>query len=178
MAFLDDYQDVAGAMAPLERIPDLDWISVTDHLEGAALAAAVAGRDVLVAMRERTRFDAEVFATLPDLRLLITAGTRNGAIDLDAATAAGITVCATDGRIVDTAALLAALEEGRIGGAGLDVYDTEPLPADHPLRRSPRTVLTPHVGYVTAQGLAGWYADVVDDVVAWQTGAPIRVLNA
>src|SRR5581483_10129394 len=52
------------------------------------------------------------------------------------------------GPIMDEAALLAALEAGTIGGAAIDVYDREPLPADHPLRRAPNTVLTPHIGYV------------------------------
>ncbi len=80
------------------------------------------------------------------------------------------------GPVVEEAALLAALREGRIAGAGLDVYDVEPLPADHPLRTAPRTVLTPHLGYVTEATYEVFYRDAVDDIVAFAGGAPIRVL--
>lgn len=79
--------------------------------------------------------------------------------------------------IVDTEALLTALHEGRIAGAALDVYDVEPLPADHPLRSAPRTVLTPHVGYVTDSEYDVFYGDAVEDIVAFAAGAPVRVLN-
>ncbi|MGZ4467850.1 MAG: D-2-hydroxyacid dehydrogenase family protein [Nocardioidaceae bacterium] len=78
--------------------------------------------------------------------------------------------------IVDTGALLAALRAGRLGGAGLDVYDEEPLPADHPLRTSPRTLLTPHVGYVTEGVYRVFFEGVVEDIVAFAGGAPIRTL--
>jgi phosphoglycerate dehydrogenase-like enzyme len=78
--------------------------------------------------------------------------------------------------IVDTVALLAALEEGRIGGAGLDVFDEEPLPADHPLRIAPRTLLTPHIGYVTEEVFRTYYQGVVEDITAFLDGSPIRTL--
>ncbi len=81
------------------------------------------------------------------------------------------------GPIVDEAALIAALETGRIAGAGLDVYDVEPLPTDHPLRRLPNATLTPHLGYVTREMLSAFYADTVDAVVAWLDGTPVRVAN-
>jgi phosphoglycerate dehydrogenase-like enzyme len=80
------------------------------------------------------------------------------------------------GPIVDEAALLAALSAGTIAGAALDVYDVEPLPVDSPLRSAPRTVLTPHVGYVSRQSYAAMYGQCVEDVVAWLGGAPVRVL--
>ena len=66
------------------------------------------------------------------------------------------------GPIIDSAALLPALSEGWIAGAGLDVYDTEPLPAGDPLRDAPRTLLTPHLGYVTARTMSHWYEDAVE----------------
>lgn len=80
------------------------------------------------------------------------------------------------GPIVDEAALIDALRRGEIAGAGLDVYDREPLPTDHPLRSVPNTVLTPHVGYVTDGLYALFYREIVEDIVAWLDGAPIRVV--
>ncbi len=81
------------------------------------------------------------------------------------------------GPIVDTDALLDALDAGTIAGAGLDVYDTEPLPADHPLRSAPRTILTPHLGYVTEDTYTVFFDDAVEDVLAYLAGAPVRVLE-
>ncbi|SCD37625.1 D-isomer specific 2-hydroxyacid dehydrogenase, NAD binding domain, partial [Streptomyces sp. SolWspMP-sol7th] len=80
------------------------------------------------------------------------------------------------GPLVETTALVAALHEGRLAGAGLDVYDTEPLPADHPLRTAPGTVLTPHLGYVTEGTYEVFYGQAAEAVRAWADGAPVRVL--
>ena len=82
------------------------------------------------------------------------------------------------GPIVEEAALLRALDEGWIAGAAIDVYDVEPLPADHPLRSAPRSVLTPHIGYVVREGYQLFYGDAVEDIAAWRAGAPLRVLSA
>jgi len=82
------------------------------------------------------------------------------------------------GPIVDEAALLAALRTGRIAGAGLDVYDIEPPPPDHPLRRLSNVTLSPHLGYVTREMLGAFYADTIEAVVAWLDGTPIRIANA
>jgi phosphoglycerate dehydrogenase-like enzyme len=312
ICFLDDYQGVATTLAPLDRLEDTEWTSIADHLTGDDLVAAVAGHDVIVAMRERTRFDRELFDRLEDLRLLCTTGPANAAIDLQAAADHGVTVSATDGRasgntaelawglvlavfrhlatevdnvragrwqttvgtdlagatlgllglgrigqrmarvanafgmevvawsqnltaeaaeeagarlvgreelfatadvlsihlilsdrsrglvgeaelrsmkptgvlintsrgpIVDEDALVRVLADGAIAGAGVDVYGTEPLPADHPLRTMANVVATPHIGYVTRGALESWYVDVIEDVAAWQAGEPIRVLG-
>jgi phosphoglycerate dehydrogenase-like enzyme len=80
------------------------------------------------------------------------------------------------GPIVDESALIDALRDGSIAGAGLDVFDQEPLPADHPLRELRRTVLTPHLGYVTEKTYEVFYRDAVEDVAAFLAGAPVRVL--
>ena len=81
------------------------------------------------------------------------------------------------GPVVDEAALVDALRSGRIAGAGLDVFDVEPLPAGHPLRTAPRTLLTPHVGYVTAGTYRVFYTEAVEAIRAFLDGRPIRLLG-
>lgn len=81
------------------------------------------------------------------------------------------------GPIVDEAALIEALRAGSIAGAGLDVFDTEPLPADHALRTLANTVLTGHTGYVMQENYVLSYSQAVEDIKAWLDGSPIRVLN-
>jgi D-3-phosphoglycerate dehydrogenase len=80
------------------------------------------------------------------------------------------------GPIVDEAALIEALRGAKIRGAGLDVYDREPLPRDHPLRTLPNVVHTPHLGYVTEGAYREFYPDMVENILAWRTGSPVRVL--
>jgi len=82
------------------------------------------------------------------------------------------------GPIVDEAALVRALREGTIAGAGLDVFEPEPLPADHPFRSLPNIVVTPHLGYVTEETYRVFYGHALEDVQAFLRGAPVRVLNA
>ena len=82
------------------------------------------------------------------------------------------------GPIVDGPALVAALRDGRIAGAALDVYDTEPLPLGDSLRSAPNTVLTPHIGYVTDETYRVFYSEAVEDIAAYLEGHPVRVLNA
>jgi phosphoglycerate dehydrogenase-like enzyme len=79
--------------------------------------------------------------------------------------------------IVDRAALLDALRAGRLAGAGLDVFETEPLPADDPLRTLPTVLATPHLGYVTRDSYRMYYGEAVEDIRAFLAGAPVRVLN-
>ena len=87
-----------------------------------------------------------------------------------------ILVNTSRGPIVDTEAVLEALEAGRLGYACFDVYDREPLPADHKLRRAPRVLLTPHVGYVTEENYRASYPQIVENVAAFLDGKPIRVI--
>jgi phosphoglycerate dehydrogenase-like enzyme len=82
------------------------------------------------------------------------------------------------GPIVDQRALIEALEQGRIGGAALDVYDIEPLPADHALRRVQTLLLTPHVGYVTRETYRVFYGEMVDVVRSFLEGRPQNVLSS
>lgn len=84
---------------------------------------------------------------------------------------------AARGPIVDSAALVEALTSGRIAGAGLDVYDVEPLPPGHVMRNLPNTVLTPHLGYVTEDNYTTFFRDTVEDIRAWLDGKPIREVD-
>jgi phosphoglycerate dehydrogenase-like enzyme len=311
IAVLDDYQDVARSFADWSALAPHEVVFLHEPLGGVEPAAAALARfEVVAAMRERTAFPAELLARLPLLRLLVTTGMRNAAVDLDAAAAHGVTVSGTDvlghptaeltwalvlalarhvptedrsvreggwqttvgvslraktlgvlglgrlgtavavvgaafgmrviawsrnltaeraaeagaelvdketlfreadvltvhlvlsertrglvgapelalmkptallvntsrGPIVEERALLDALQAGTIAGAALDVYDTEPLPPEHPLRRAPRTVLTPHVGYVTDDNYRLLYGQVVESIGAYLAGSPVRVL--
>ena len=80
--------------------------------------------------------------------------------------------------LVDGDALLAALQEGRIAGAGVDVFEEEPLAANHPIKKSPNVVLTPHLGFVTAETYRLYYGDALEDIRAYLDGKPIRVIAA
>ncbi len=81
------------------------------------------------------------------------------------------------GPIVDEAALIAALRDKRIAGAGLDVFDIEPLPIEHPLRKLDNVVITPHLGYVAEQNYRAYFAGMVEDIRAFLDGKPVRVLT-
>jgi len=81
------------------------------------------------------------------------------------------------GPIVDETALLEALRSHVIAGAGIDVYEPEPLPSNHPFRKAEKVVTTPHLGYVTKETYEIFYADAVEDIVAYDRGQPVRVLN-
>lgn len=311
---LDDYQNVALTAADWSPLNDRIKVRVLrEHLtDRAELIAALADAEIVVAMRERTPFDAELLRQLPRLRLLVTTGMRNASIDLDAAAAARVTVCGTAGSghsvpeltfalllnlawhvntesqamreagpwqstvgrdlhgatlgviglgkiggdvarigrafgmnvlawsqnltaeraeaagaelapskedllarsdfvtihlvlsdrtrgllgetdlramrpeafllntsrapIVDRDALLRALREGWIAGAGLDVFETEPLPADDPLRTLPNVIGTPHLGYVSENNYRIFYTQIVEDIAAFLDESPVRVI--
>jgi D-3-phosphoglycerate dehydrogenase len=81
------------------------------------------------------------------------------------------------GPIVDEPALVSALGQRRIAGAGLDTFDIEPLPLNHPLRGLDNTVLTPHLGYVSQEGYKVYYTQMVEAIKAWLAGAPVRVIK-
>ena len=84
-------------------------------------------------------------------------------------------VNASRGPIVDEAALIAALRQGRLAGAALDVYNTEPLPPDHVFRTLPNVLASPHLGYVSRQMYEVFYGDTVHNIASWLDGkAPAR----
>jgi phosphoglycerate dehydrogenase-like enzyme len=312
VAVLDDHQGVALSMADWSPVSCRARIDVFhDHVvDTEALVERLAPYEVVVLMRERTPLPAEVVSRLPRLRLVVTTGARNGAIDLEATRAHGVVVSGTgslssapaeltwalvlallrhletevgnvrrggwqttvgrdlagstlgvvglgrvgsrvaavgrafgmevlawsahltperaaavgaqavgfeellgrsdvvtvhqvlsdrtrglvDARaidrmrpgaclvntsraaIVDTRALVAALDRGHLAGAALDVLDEEPLPAGSPLRTHPRLLVTPHLGYVTEAVYRRFYAEVVEDIAAFLDGTPLRTL--
>ena len=81
------------------------------------------------------------------------------------------------GPIVVESDLIAALRSGRIAGAGVDVFDIEPPPVDHPFRSMDNVTISPHLGYVTHETLRAFYTDALDALVAFADGKPIRVAN-
>ncbi|MDI5961987.1 D-2-hydroxyacid dehydrogenase family protein [Streptantibioticus silvisoli] len=315
IAVIDDYNGVAAELECWRGLPQgCEVTFFADHLDAPQdLVERLSGFEAVVCMRERTAFGEAVLGALPGLRLLVTTGLKNAAIDLPAAARLGITVCGTRmpsfpaaemawalilelarragaqdsalragvwqdgvgtgldgltlgvvglgrlgrrvarigtafgmdvqawspnltqerataagdgiravgkqelfetsdvvsvhmklaasttamigaeqlramrptaylvntsrGPLVEQDALVTALREGWIAGAGLDVFDTEPLPADHVLRQTRNTVLTPHIGYVTGDTFTLAYGDAVDAVTAYLAGAPVRVLG-
>ncbi|ONG54927.1 hydroxyacid dehydrogenase [Pseudoroseomonas deserti] len=312
IAVLDDYQRVGATLADWESLGDQARIDFFDQPLGEQAAEVLADYEVVCLMRERQPMPAALLAQLKNLRLLVTTGAHNRALDLAAARAQGITVCHTrggeslhattelawalmlaamrqipqeDARIrqglwqasigrvlhgrvlglaglgrlgaqmvpvarafgmevvawsqnlsaercaevgvrqvskealfagsdvvslhlvlsersrgvvgraelaamkkgavlvntsrgplVDEAALLDALRQGRIT-VGLDVYDIEPLPENHPLRAEKNAVLSPHLGYVTEGSYAQFFPDMVEAIAAWRAGAPVRELR-
>ena len=81
------------------------------------------------------------------------------------------------GPIIDEAALIATLQQRKIAGAGLDVFDVEPLPLDHPFRKMDNVVITPHLGYVSEQNYRRYFADAVENIRGFLEGKPVRVLS-
>lgn len=124
----------------------------------------------------------ELFAQADFLSIHLVLGDRSrglvGAKDLARMKPSAYLINTSRGPIVQQDALIAALRERRIAGAGLDVYDVEPLPADHPLRSLDNVVLTPHLGYVTEDTYRIFYGDTVESIAAWAAGNPVRVIDA
>lgn len=314
-AVIEDFQSVATTVVDWSSVTgDVEIVTFTEHLATVDEAAtALDGFDIVVTLRERVPFPAELFARLPRLRLLVASGMRNSVIDFDAARRHGVEVCGTassstppveltwalllglargivpeaealrtggpwqstlgadlHGRtlgllglgkigarvaqvglafgmdvvawsrnltkeradevgvtlaaskedllgssdfvsvhlalgertrgligaaelalmrptaylvntsraaIVDTDALLAALNAGTIAGAATDVFDVEPLPADDPVRTAPRLLATPHLGYVSRANYETYYGQAVEDIRAFLDGRPVRRLG-
>jgi D-3-phosphoglycerate dehydrogenase len=113
------------------------------------------------------------------LHLVLSDRTRGliGAKELAMMKPSAILVNVSRGPLIDEKAMLEALQNGRLGHAALDVYDREPLPADHPLRKLDNVTLSPHLGYVNDENLKMFYGDALENIEAFLAGKPIRVIN-
>ena len=100
-----------------------------------------------------------------------------GAADLAAMKRSAFIVNTSRGPLIDQPALIAALTEGRIAGAGLDVFDEEPIPSDHPLLSCPNALLLPHLGYVSTQNYTAYFKGAVEVIESFAAGTPVRVLT-
>jgi phosphoglycerate dehydrogenase-like enzyme len=157
-------------MAQIAAAFDMNVIAWSHNLTGDAATAAGA-----------TRVEtADLFRQADFITIHYKLGDRSrglvGAAELALMKPTAYLVNTSRGPIVDTGALIASLTAGRIAGAGIDVYDAEPLAADHPIRSCPRTLLTPHLGYVTDGCYRAFYEQIVESIESWLAGNPVRVL--
>jgi phosphoglycerate dehydrogenase-like enzyme len=162
---------LGSRVARIARAFEMDVLAWSQNLtkeRAAEVGATLVPKDELLAR-----------ADVVSIHLVLSERTRGlvGRRELGLMKRTAFLVNTSRGPIVDEAALVEALESGRIAGAGIDVYDKEPLPVEHPLRRAPNTVLTPHLGYVTEETYRVFYGGAVEDIAAWLAGVPIRVLT-
>jgi len=146
----------------------LAWSQNLTAERAAEVGATLVGKDELLAR-----------ADVVTIHLVLGARTRGllGARELALMKPSAYLVNTSRGPIVEEAALVAALRQGTLAGAGLDVFDLEPLPLDHPFRHLPNIVITPHLGYVTEEGYRIFYSHALEDVQAYLRGDPVRVLR-
>ena len=163
--------NIGAEMARIARAFEMDVIAWSANLteeRAAAHGARRVEKDELLAR-----------ADVVSIHLVLSERTRAlvGARELALMKPTAYLVNTSRAGIVDTDALVAALQEGSIAGAAVDVYDVEPVPPDAALVGAPRTVLTPHIGFVTVEEYRLFYGDVVEDISAWLAGSPVRTLN-
>ena len=162
---------LGGAMVPVAKALGMDIVGWSQHLTRqrcAELGITKVTKDELLS-------SADVLGVF----LVFSERSRNTlrADDLAKMKPGAILVNISRGPIVEEQALIDALRSGRLGGAGLDVFDREPLPADHPFRSLDNVVVTPHIGYVTEQLFRTAWQRMAQDVAAYLAGSPIRVVT-
>lgn len=160
---------------------------------GVAAAAAALGMEVIAWSQnltaERARAASarrvgkpELFATSDFVSMHMTLSERTrglvGRSDLTSMKSSSYLINTSRGPLIDALALAELLAAGSIAGAALDVFDIEPLPAENPFRLLENVILTPHQGYVTRRTFELFYGDVVEDIAAFATGKPVRVIEA
>lgn len=163
---------LGSAMVPVAKAFGMEVLAWSQNLDPAAAAEAGA-RAVTKEELFRAADVVSVHYKLSERSVGLV-----GSPELGLMKRTALLVNTSRGPIVDTAALLDALWNRRIAGAALDVYDSEPLPPGDPLRQAPRTVLTPHLGYVTGDTYDLFYGEAVEDIASFLAGEPVRVLAA
>jgi phosphoglycerate dehydrogenase-like enzyme len=118
-------------------------------------------------------------ADIVSIHLRLNGETRGliGARELGLMKPTSFIVNTSRGPIIEEKAMIDALSDKRLAGAALDVFDREPLPADHPFRRIERLIGTPHVGFVTEETYRIFFHDAVENIAAWLKGAPVRLIE-
>jgi D-3-phosphoglycerate dehydrogenase len=126
-----------------------------------------------------TKEDLFARADIVSLHVVLSDRTRGivGAKELGLMKKTAYLVNTSRGPLIDEKALIATLQSKSIAGAGLDVFNVEPLPLDHPFRKMDNVVITPHLGYVAEQNYRKQYPDVLEDIRAWLDGKPVRVVT-
>ena len=162
---------LGGAMVPVAKALGMNVVAWSQNLTEdrcAELGVTKVTKDELIS-------SADVLGVF----LVFSERSRNTlrAGDLAKMKAGAIVVNVSRGPIVEEEALVAALRSGHLAGAGLDVFDREPLPADHPFRSLDNVVVTPHIGYVTEQLFRTAWQRMAQDVAAYLAGSPIRVVT-
>lgn len=163
--------NLGGQVARVGRAFGMDVIAWSQNLtaeRSAECGATLVTKDELLARAD--------FVTI---HLVLSERTRGliGARELGLMRREAYLVNTSRGPIVEEGALVEALAAHRIAGAALDVFDVEPLPSDHPFLRLHNVVVTPHLGYVTAETYALFYGDAVEDIQAWAAGSPVRTIE-
>jgi phosphoglycerate dehydrogenase-like enzyme len=162
---------IGARVAAIGRAFGMRVIAWSPNLDDARAAAAGVER---AACREALLEASDVVS----IHLVLGERTRGllGAAELRRMRRSAILVNTSRAAIVDQPALVQALEEGWIAGAGLDVFEEEPLPADSPFRRLPGVLALPHLGYVSRDNYRTFFTQAVEDIEAWLSGAPVRQL--
>ena len=146
----------------------LAWSQNLTAVRAAEVGATLVAKDELLARSD-----------VVSIHLVLGERTRGliGARELGLMKRSAYLINTSRGPIVDEVALVRALRDGTIAGAGLDVFDEEPLPLDHPFRTLPNTVITPHLGYVTHETYRLFFGHAMEDIQAYLQGEPVRVLR-
>jgi phosphoglycerate dehydrogenase-like enzyme len=164
--------NLGALMAPIARAFDMEVVAWSRNLSDDR------AQQVGVKRLDRVEF----FSTSDVISVHLKLSDRSygyvGRDELALMKASAYLVNTSRGPVVDEQALIDALRSKRIAGAALDVFDSEPLPSDHPFRSLPNTVLSPHIGYATTDSYRVNFALVVEDLRAFLEGSPIRVIEA
>jgi phosphoglycerate dehydrogenase-like enzyme len=162
---------LGGAMVPVAKAFGMDVVAWSQHLTEERCAE--------LGVRKVTKDELLATSDVLGVFLVFSERSRNTlrADDLAKMKPGAIVVNISRGPIVEEKALIEALRSGHLAGAGLDVFDREPLPADHPFRSLDNVVVTPHIGYVTEQLFRTAWQLMAQDVAAYLAGSPIRVVT-